>query len=142
MGKTTDNLLKQLSDVSTVSELHKYTSAAAKAGYKLTFHEYLSDILNSSSLSARELIHRSGIQRNYAYQILNGTKRPGRNKVLSLCIAAGLTLDETQKALTIAGEAILYPKSKRDSILIFCINKKSSVQQTNELLYELNEDIL
>ncbi len=142
MGITTDNLLKQLSNIRTLSELQTFADAAEGAEYTLNFHEYLNDLIQSSPLSASEVIRRSGIQRNYAYQILNGTKKPGRDKVLALCLALNLPLEETQRALTIAGESVLYPKNKRDSIIIFCINQGKSVQEADELLYELNEKLI
>lgn len=88
------------------------------------------------------MIQNAQIQRNYGYQILNGSKNPGRNKVIALSLALHFSLDETQRALTLSGENILYSKNKRDSILIFSIQKRLSVQQTNELLFEMNEATL
>lgn len=142
MAKTTDDLLKQLSDLKTLSELQNFSAVSGELSSKLSFHDYLTELLNASSCSASEIIQKSGIQRNYAYQILNGTKKPGRNKVISFCLALSLPLSEVQRTLTIAKEGVLYPKNRRDSILIFSINKGLSVQETNELLYELNEELL
>ena len=39
-------------------------------------------------------------------------------------------------------EGQLYPKKRRDSILIFSLNKRLSVLQTNELLLEMKEELL
>lgn len=86
-----------------------------------------------------ELIERAHLQRNYGYQILNGTKRPGRDKVIALCLALHLSFEETQRALTISKEGILYPKNLRDSVLIFSIHQKLSVMDTNALLDERGE---
>lgn len=142
MSKTTDDLLKQLSNVNTLSELKKYAASSNGASHPLSLHEYLSVLISQSAIPVSELVRRSGIQRNYAYQILSGAKHPGRDKIIALCISLNLSLDETQRALTIAKEGVLYPKNKRDSILIFSINKSMSVQETNELLYEMNEPVL
>lgn len=139
MGKTTDNLLNQLSAMNSLSELRDYTAAVEKAEHKINLHEYLNDLIRKSGLSAGQVIQRSGIQRNYGYQILDGTKHPGRDKVLALGMALGLPLDEVQRILAIAKEGILYPKCKRDSILIFCINRSMCVQEANELLFEMGE---
>ncbi|MFR6495062.1 MAG: hypothetical protein ACLUOF_00475 [Ruminococcus sp.] len=49
-----------------------------------------------------------------------------------------LNLDETQTALRIAKLALLYPKDKRDSILIYGIEHGKSVMDINELLYHHN----
>lgn len=69
-------------------------------------------------------------------------KNPGRDKVLALCLAAQMNYDETQRALVLADVGKLYPRRKRDSIIIFALNQKLTVQQTNELLYAENEKIL
>ena len=70
------------------------------------------------------MIRASLIQRNYAYQILNGTKNPGRDKVLALCIAAHMNYEETQRALALADLGKLYPRRKKDSIIIFALKQK------------------
>lgn len=133
---TTDELLKQLQSADSVSKLNKYTSTLpAYTGYK-TFAEYMRAYLKTNQISESALIQASQIQRTYAYQILNGSKNPGREKVLALCIAAGMNYDETQRSLTLAGLGKLYPRRKEDSVIIFAIEQKLSVLQTNELLYE------
>ena len=75
----------------------------------------------------------------YAYQILNGSKNPGRDKTLAICLAAGMDYEETQRALALSDSGKLYPRKKRDSIIIFALHKRLSVQQTNELLYAEGE---
>lgn len=133
---TTDELLKQLQSADSVAKLNKYTSIlSTNCGYN-NFAEYITDYLKMKQISESTLIQASQIQRTYAYQILNGTKNPGREKVLALCLAAGMNYDETQRALTLAGLGKLYPRRKEDSIVIFAIEQQLSVQQTNELLYE------
>ena len=53
-----------------------------------------------------------------------------------------LPLDETQALLKYAGFAPLYPKQKRDSLLIWGKTHQFSIYQINELLYVENEDTL
>ena len=76
------------------------------------------------------------LPRTYAYQILRGPKNPGREKVLALCLAAKMDYEETQRALALADAGKLYSRRKEDSIIIFALEQKLSVLQTNELLYE------
>lgn len=133
---TTDELLKQLRSARTISKLTKYTSSLGEhTGYQ-TFSEYISAYLKAHEISESKLIQASQIQRNYAYQILGGSKNPGREKVLALCLAAGMNYEETQRALTLAGLGKLYPRRAEDSVVIFAIEQGLSVLQTNELLYE------
>ena len=140
--KTTNELLKILNSADTVSELEEFTKIAEQNTAIHSFPEYIADCLSRTGKSPSQLIQDAQIQRNYGYQILNGTKNPGRDKVMALCLALSLSLPEVQRALTLANEAVLYPKIRRDSVLIFCINKHLSVLDTNDLLYHINEKLL
>ena len=71
-----------------------------------------------------DVIKRSNLDRGYAYQILNGRKpHPGKYKLVLLALCAGMNLKEIQRALTISGNAVLYPKFSQDAALIVCINQ-------------------
>ena len=73
---------------------------------------------------------------------MKGSRSPSRDKVLRLCIAAGLDLRETTRALELSGNATLYPKNRRDIILTVAINQSASVDDTNLLLFKYGEDPL
>lgn len=139
---TTDELFKQLKKTSTVAALERYTQEIIANCPMQSFSEYLNHYLSASDLTPAQLIKNAQIQRNYGYQILNGTRTPGRNRVIALCLALSLPLEDVQRALILAGESILYPKNPRDSILIFSINKKMTVFDTNLLLYNKGEETL
>lgn len=136
---TTQELLKMLRSTHSVSDLEKYTETLFTNNSFHTFSEYLCFILREHNITESTLIRNSQIQRTYAYQILNGTKNPGRDKVIALCLAAQMNFEETQRALTLAGLGQLYPRRHRDSILIFALEQQLSVQQINELLFEEQE---
>lgn len=139
---TTQELLKILHSTCTTTELQEYAKTLeADSGFK-NFSEYFFHILEEKEITESTLVRNSQIQRTYAYQILNGTKNPGRDKAIALCLAAHMNFEETQRALTLANLGQLYPRRHRDSILIFALEQGLDVQQTNELLFEENEDIL
>ena len=77
-----------------------------------------------------------------AYQIMDGSKRPGRDKIIAIAIACEMTLPECQRALEIAREGILYAKSRRDSLIIYSINKKMNIMELNVLLEEYGLPLL
>ena len=79
---------------------------------------------------------KSGIDRTYIYQIMDGSKNPGRDKIIAIAIACEMTLAECQRALEISQEGILYAKSRRDSLIIYAINKKLTIMELNALLEE------
>lgn len=139
---TTDDLLKRLNSTDSVQQLTEFNENLTPHNECDTFANYFIQYIGTNNIQESELIEASQIQRNYAYQILNGTKNPGRDKVLALCLAAKMDFAETERVLTLANLGKLYPRRKRDSIIIFAINQKLSVQETNELLFEENENIL
>lgn len=67
---------------------------------------------------------------------------PGRDKAIMICLALHLNLDMTQKALECAKLPVLYPRDRRDAIIIFAIEHDSSVDDTCDLLDEFGEKIL
>ena len=76
------------------------------------------------------------------YQIFSGVRNPSRDSLISICIAMELSINETQEILKVASFAELYPKSKRDSIIINGISNQKSVAQINEILYDNREATL
>lgn len=141
-SKTTDELLKILNSMETVSDLESFSEITSQNAEALSFPEYIEKKMKKSGMSLGQLIRSAQIQRNYGYQIMSGKRHPGRDKVIALCLALSLDLKETQHALTITKEGILYPKCTRDSIVIFCIHKHLSVMEANNLLYNMNEPLL
>lgn len=137
---TTDELLKLLHESHSVAELTEYNNILSEQTHFHDFSDFFCNYLQNHNLLESDVIRTSLIQRNYAYQILNGTKNPGRDKVIALCLAAEMDYDDTQRALALADLGKLYPRRKKDSIIIFALKHHLNVQQTNELLYEEGED--
>lgn len=82
--------------------------------------------------------HPRGVNKNYVYNILNGDKKkPGRDKILALCIGARMSYSETQRALEIGNVAPLYPKDERDVRIAVGINSGAGdVMKINLILDE------
>lgn len=139
---TTDELLKVLSQLDTTTELKNYTENHTSSEGTQTLSEYLESLLESKGLKKSDIIRDADLQRNYGYQVFSGLRTPGRNKLLALCLSMQLTVKEAQYVLKLAGEGTLYSKNRRDAILIFALQKNLSVMATNDLLYEMQEEIL
>lgn len=137
--KTTSDLLKVLNSKKSIAEFlnENEDSMITEPVSKL-----LENLLVKKGLKKSDVIKSANLDRTYAYQIFSGTKKPSRDKLLSVCFGIGLTFTETQELLNQSGYAPLYPKNKRDSIIIFCINKKMSIVETDILLSENNESAL
>ena len=85
-------------------------------------------------LSPAQVIDQSQIERTYGHQLFNGTRSPSRDKVLQLALGAGLGVPDTQKLLRAAGKSQLYPKLKRDAVILFGLQKGYSILAVQDTL--------
>ncbi len=140
MKKTTGELLELLKKSSNASSYIKDVSDDLIQ--QLPLGESLCALIETKKLEKGELIRLSGLDRGYVYDILSGKKRPSRDKVLALCFAMSLSVNETQQLLKSTGYAALYIRIERDSIILFGLQHALSLMEVNELLYEMNYGIL
>lgn len=139
---TTDKLTDVLREVHNTDDLQQYMDKLEDTPAYGSFQEYFNSLPQMETIGKAELIRRTNIERSYGYQLLKGTRSPGRDKILLFCLAAGLDLHRTQRALKAGQESILYPRSRRDSIIIFAINEKLNLSDTQELLEQFDEALL
>ena len=136
---TTSNLAKVLKNIDTAQEMEQYMELPEVMNSCQTFPEYFRSLPAVQEMDTGELIRSSGLERSYYYQVMKGTRSPGRDKVLRLCLAAGLNLKETTRALELSGNAVLYPRKRRDIILTVAVNQMADVDDTNLLLFKYGE---
>ncbi len=138
--KSTAELLKELENFSSFEE---YENANKDYLISKSLSEYLSELIAERNLSKAEVIRKSELNENYAYQLLSGLKSaPNRDKLISLSVGMDLSVNETNSLLKLAGLSPLYPRVKRDSIIIINMNAHKSVIEINEALFEENEETL
>lgn len=133
--------MEQLIATDTPEDLDNYLEEI-RDKYPKNFSSYIKAILDSKGMSVADMQKLSGIERTYIYQIMNGRKHPGRDKIVAIAIACRMTLPECQRALEIAKEGILYAKSKRDSLMIYAVNKKMSISELQALLEKYGQQPL
>lgn len=140
MKRSTDDLIKILSDKRTYEEFYLEEADELQVS---SLSEYLNDLLNEKQLKKSDVISKSNLDKNYAYQLFNGTKeRPSRNKAIMLAFGLGLKYEETHRLLRCAGVSELYPRSPRDSLIIHCLEKGRSLITCNEFLSDFSLEIL
>ena len=99
----------------------------------------LREILTNARISAPEWIASVNISKSYGYQVLRGERTPGRDIILRTALALQLSLKETQRLLAVGGCGALYPKVRRDAAVVFALNQKMTLLETEELLSSLPE---
>lgn len=132
MKKSTEELLRQLRNT---KDIMKYLETETDNIPSVSLSEYLDMLLKEKGLKKSAVVKASGIEKTYLYQIFRGGRsHPSRDKLLLISIGMGLELNETQRLLRIAACGELYPKDRRDSVIIWAILNGKSVIDTNILL--------
>lgn len=133
MIKQTDELLKELDNT---SDINQYLSTNRDELIEQNVAKYLNELLEKKeNLTKSKIIKSTSLSESYIYDIFRGEKsNPSRNKLLQIAFAMSLDLETTQKLLKIAKVGILYPRIKRDSIIIFALNKNLDFFEYENLL--------
>ena len=139
---TTKKLNDVLTKIDSSEAMEAYMEEPKVTDSVKTFSSYFYALTQDKKLTDVDLIKKSGNEKSYYYQIVKGTKRPGRDKVLRLCLAAELSLRETTRALELSENAVLYPKKRRDIILSVAVNQHATVDDANMLLNKYGEEEL
>lgn len=109
---------------------------------ELDFVSYLEACFEKQGVKKSVAINRTNMQKNYAYQICNGTKQGSKDKIIQLALALNLDIHDTNNLLSLSNNGSLYPKIKKDAILIYALNHHYDLFKTNELLIDHGFDAL
>ena len=101
---------------------------------ELDFVTYLETLLLKKDVSKSELIKMTNLHRTYAYQIFNGQKKPSRSKIIQIALALQLDIRETNNLLSLSDNGYLYPKVRYDAIILYALEHKKSIIDTNLIL--------
>ncbi len=108
-----------------------------------TFTEYLWQLLDEKGIERPEVIRKSGINGTVVYKYFNGIgKRPGRDMGIKLAFGLSCDVRETQRLLRSLGVAELWPKQRRDAIILWCIKEGLTREECDDELYRLGEKTL
>jgi transcriptional regulator with XRE-family HTH domain len=137
--KITEELFNELKEIEKI-EIYLQENCAEMTNRP--FCEQLAGLLREKGLEKSAVIADSGLNVTYAYQIFEGKRNPSRDKVIALAFGFKSSLAEMQRMLHCSENAGLYPRDKRDSAVIFCVNKRYGLMELNEILYELQLPLL
>ena len=135
--KSTDELLAIL------KEKKHYDELLNESGSEIiqSISTYLNTFMAETSIPT--LSKRCGLTESYLYKLLEGKRNnPSRDALIKISFGLGLDLDQTNNLLRSGNFNILYPRIKRDSIIIFCICKKHSLIQCDQMLADAGEKTL
>lgn len=138
MKKKTEDLVNEIISGTNISQ---YLDTNHDEFLDVPLHEHLKSLLSHTQLKVSQVVERSH-RGEYVYQVFRGIKTPGRDVIICIALAMELDLEETGQLLRIARMPLLDARNRRDSIIIFAVNRKLTVPDVNDILYEFNEPCL
>lgn len=127
-----ERLLKNTSDISSTVEKYKESMV------ELQCSECIKIIIAQSGKSNSSILRQLNLSSSYFYEIINGKKAPSRDVFLQVLIATKSGLDQSQIYLKECGYRQLYPRSRRDAIMIYALSNNKNLIETNILLDSMN----
>ena len=142
MGKDTQDLRRDLFRESNIADYVKENEdrfVEPNAGQMMAelYHTRKAD-----ELSKAEVARRAGMSDVYLHQVFSGKRRPSRDRVLCFCIGLGAAVEETQRLLERSSMACLYPRNRRDAIIIHALAHKTPLEEVNDALFVAGEATL
>lgn len=140
MNRTTQELMNALLSKGRVEDYLRENEGEMLSG---TLASCLDALLSRHGLKKGAVIEAAQIERSYGYQLFSGRRgTPSRDVLLSLALAMHLSVEETQTLLRTAGLAMLYPRVRRDSVILRALADGASVMDCNDRLDDCGEPAL
>ena len=136
---STDELLRLLFMESNLE--HLMTGNASDSSLP-SFSDYITALCKKRDEPPERVINRANIEKSYGHQLFNGRRSPSRDTVLQLAFGFEMNYEATQELLKIARKSLLYPKVKRDMVLVFCLHHHYTVVDCQAALQEYGLPLL
>lgn len=137
--KDTNNLRQELMEAPS---LDQFLSENQDSFNQDSICELLNRLFQKRRISKATLAKQSGMSEVYLHQVFSGRRNPSRSRLLCLCFDLNAWLEETQELLKQCGFAQLYPKDRRDAIILYGILNGMDLFAVNDKLFAENEETL
>lgn len=138
-AKDTDSLQQELM---STPNLNDFLASNSESFQCENVADYLAVLLSQKDLSKATVARRAEMSEIYLHQIFAGRRKPSRNRLLCICYGLGATVNEAQELLKLCGLAQLYPKNRRDAIILFGMAHGSTLSEINDKLFLEDEEAL
>ena len=139
MKQDTQTLQSELADASSLKQFLEENDAQFQFPGTV---EILQTMIAERKLRKNQLAENAHMSEVYLHQILSGSRRPSRNRLLCLCFGMGAGVEETQELLKRSGHAILSSRSRRDAVILYGLLHQLSLTEINDQLFDAGEDAL
>lgn len=102
------------------------------------FTDYMRERFREKGIQQKNAFIQADLPMSYGYKLISGEKHTRqRDTILRICLAAKLSLEQTQEALTLNSMASLHYRIPRDMALIVAINNRMfDIHSVDMFLYE------
>ncbi len=135
--KNTDDLMEELKNKST--DINEYIDENSEDFIEVNLKDFWSKMLDKSKKAKSDIVNNADISYIYFYEITQGKKLPSKDKIIRIMISMELDLEDCQNALRFCNQSILYPRIKRDSVIIYALEHGLSLYKTQEMLIKAGE---
>lgn len=129
-------------NISSKKELESFIAKNINSQFG-SFKEYFNEYIAENDMDLPSVMKNSNIDKGYFYNIVNGDRQPKRDKILCLCIGAGMDVAHINRGLRLGHFSRLDPKNERDLRIKYAVmNGESSVININIMLENEGLEIL
>ena len=137
--KDTNNLQQELMETPDLDQFLTDNRESFNCG---NARKLLDTLFQKCGISKETLAKKSCMSEVYLHQVFAGRRNMSRNRLICLCFGLSATLEETQELLKQSSLAQLYPKNRRDAIIIYGLVNGLSLYDVNDKLFSEEEETL
>lgn len=137
--KNTDELQQELMSIADLDDFLRRNDDHFRED---PLSEGLLAMMNRRELTKSALAKRACISEVYLHQIFSSRRLPSRSRLLCLCFGLGSTVEEAQQLLRQARLAPMYPRDRRDAVILYGLGHALSLEEVNDKLFAENLDTL
>lgn len=97
--------------------------------------DVLSKYIDESNISKAEVIRTLNVDRNYGYQILNGTRAPTRSCLIRISLILKLDAERINYLLRLAGKPPLYVRNLVDAKVFYAVKHNMEYPEAVDFIW-------
>ena len=97
--------------------------------------DVLSKYIHEKNIKKAKIIRILNVDRNYGYQILNGTRAPTRNCLIRIAMILRLDADRISYLLRIAGKPPLYVRNLVDAKVFYAVKHNMEYSEAVDFIW-------
>lgn len=97
--------------------------------------DVLSKYIDENKISKTDVIRMLNVDRNYGYQMLNGTRIPTRNCLIQIALILKLDADQISYLLRLAGKSPLYVRNIVDARVFYAVKHNMEYYEAIDFIW-------